>query len=148
MRLTSDREYRFTVDPDALWRALAATGDYRQWWPWLHGFDAVGLVGGDVWRCVVRPPLPYVLRFTLELDEVVAPSLVRATVHGDIAGNAVLSIAPTADGVLLRLVSDLAPSSRAFGLLSTVLRPLVVRAHDWVLDNGAAQFAERAIAAS
>jgi len=147
MRLTSDRDYCFAVEPDALWRVLSATGEYRQWWPWLHGFDAVGLVTGDVWRCVVRPPLPYTLRFTLELDEVIAPSLVRATARGDIAGTAALVIAPTPEGVHLRLTSDMAPSSRAFGLLSTVLRPLVTRAHDWVLDNGAAQFAQQALAA-
>jgi len=145
VRLTSDREYRFAVPPEALWQVLAATDEYRQWWPWLRDFQAVGLVVGDDWRCVVRPPLPYTLRFALVLDEVVAPSLVRARVHGDIAGTAALTIAPTADGVRLRLVSDLTPSSRAFGLLSSVLRPLVVRAHDLVLDNGAAQFADRAI---
>ncbi|MBA3605729.1 MAG: hypothetical protein H0W46_07130 [Acidimicrobiia bacterium] len=147
MRLTSDRRYDFAVDPDALWRVLAATDEYRKWWPWLHGFAAAGLVSGDSWRCVVRPPLPYTLRFTLELDEVVAPSFVRATVHGDIAGTAALTMAPTAEGTNLRLVSDLASSSRAFGVISTVFRPLVTRAHDWVLDNGAAQFADRAIAA-
>lgn len=145
MRLTSDREYRFPVEADALWQVLSATGEYRHWWPWLTGFEAVGLVVGDAWRCTVRPPLPYTLRFVLELDEVVAPSLVRARVHGDIAGRAELEIVPTGDVVALRLVSDLTPSSRAFALLSSVLRPLVVRAHDWVLDNGAAQFAARAI---
>ena len=86
VRLDSDRPYHFAVTPAALWSAIAETADYRRWWPWLTGFEANGLVAGDVWRCAVRPPLPYTLRFAIHLDEVVPTTLVTARLSGDIAG--------------------------------------------------------------
>ncbi len=144
MELVSDRRYRFAVVPDALWAAIAETSDYQRWWPWLTTFDADGLIAGAVWRCAVRPPLPYTMRFTISLDEVVAPSLVAATVHGDIAGTARVEVAADGDGSAVRLRSSLAPSSPLFGIVAGIARPFVRRGHDWVLDTGARQFAGRA----
>jgi uncharacterized protein YndB with AHSA1/START domain len=143
--LDSDRRYRFAVQPAALWSAIAETADYRRWWPWLTAFDANGLVAGDVWRCAVRPPLPYTLRFAIHLDEVVPETLVAARLSGDIAGTARLDVTPDGDGCDVRLTSRLAPSSRAFGLLANLARPIVRRGHDWVLDTGARQFGGLAV---
>jgi uncharacterized protein YndB with AHSA1/START domain len=140
MELDSDRQYWFPVPPDDLWHALAATDDYRRWWPWLTAFEAAGLVAGDEWRCRVRPPLPYSLRFAIHLDEVVRPKHVAATVVGDIAGHARLDLTPRDDGCAVRLVSVLSPGNRVFAMIATMARPLVRRGHDWVLDNGARQF--------
>ena len=145
MELVSDRCYRFAIDPDGLWSALDSTGDYQRWWPWLRAFDADGLVTDGLWRCAVRPPLPYTLRFTIHLVEVDPPRRITARLSGDIAGVAQIEIAPSADGCAVRLTSTLAPSSRAFAVVATVARPIVRRGHDWVLDTGAAQFAARAL---
>ena len=57
---------------------LAATDQYQRWWPWLREFEATGLTAGDEWRCRVRPPLPYTVRFTIVLEEVEAPRTVGA----------------------------------------------------------------------
>ncbi|MET0326454.1 MAG: SRPBCC family protein [Ilumatobacteraceae bacterium] len=146
MELVSDRRYPFPVPPDALWSALAATDDYQGWWPWLRAFDADGLRTGDEWRCTVRPPLPYTLRFTIHLDHVDEPRLVTSRVTGDISGVARIDIAPTADGSEIHLRSALTPSNRAFGFLAAIARPIVRRGHDWVLDTGAQQFVSRALA--
>ena len=145
MRLDSDRSYRFAVSPDALWSAIAETDDYPRWWSWLTHFDADGLIAGDVWRCAVRPPLPYTLRFAIHLDEVVPTSLVTARISGDIAGSARLDIEPNHDGSDVRLRSSLSPSSAAFGMLALFARPIVRRGHDWVLDTGARQFVRLAV---
>lgn len=145
MRLDSDRSYRFEVTADALWSAIAETGDYPRWWPWLSDFDANGLVAGDVWTCTVRPPLPYRLRFAIHLDDVEPTTLVTARVSGDIAGTARLDIAPNGDGCNVRLRSSLRPSSAAFGMLALFARPIVRRGHDWVLDTGARQFVRLAV---
>ena len=145
MRLDSDRSYRFAVSPDALWTAIAETDDYPRWWSWLTDFDADGLVAGDVWRCGVRPPLPYTLRFAIRLDDVVPTSLVTARISGDIAGAARIDIAPDHDGCDVRLRSSLRPSSATFGLLAKLARPIVRRGHDWVLDTGARQFVRLAV---
>jgi uncharacterized protein YndB with AHSA1/START domain len=145
VRLDSDRRYHFSVQPAALWSAIAETADYRRWWPWLTGFEAGGLVAGDVWRCAVRPPLPYTLRFAIHLDEVVPTTLVTARLSGDIAGTARLDVTPEGDGCDVRLTSLLTPSSTAFGLLARLARPIVRRGHDWVLDTGARQFVRLAV---
>lgn len=144
MEVRSDRRYRFAVGPEALWAAITDVEQYRLWWPWLRGFEAQGLVVGDAWRCVVQPPLPYTLRFTVTLDEVVEPRLVRATVSGEIVGTARLDIAEDGDGGEMRLTSSLSPDNRMLRAVASVARPVVRFGHDWVLDTGARQFAAAA----
>jgi hypothetical protein len=142
VQLASDRRYVFAVDLDELWAAVADIERYPRLWPWLKVFEARGLIAGDTWRCVVRPPLPYSVRFNIDLDEVVGPSHVTATIAGDITGTARLDLEQTADGSAIRLTSSLAPNGWAFATLATLMRPVVSRGHDWVLDTGAAQFAD------
>jgi uncharacterized protein YndB with AHSA1/START domain len=145
VEIVSDRRYRFALPPDALWSALAATDDYRRWWPWLRTFEADGLRAGDRWSCAVRPPLPYTLQFAIHLDDVVPPRLITAHVTGDIAGEARVEIAADRDGCHVHLTSRLAPGNRAFAVVARVAQPVVRRGHDWVLDTGAAQFASHAV---
>ena len=145
MELVSDRRYPLEVPPDALWSALAATDDYRGWWPWLRSFEADGLHAGGRWHCTVRPPLPYTLRFTIHLDEVEPPHLVTSHLTGDISGVARIVIAPRAGGSEIQLTSTLTPSHRSFGIVAAIARPIVRRGHDWILDTGAQQFADRAL---
>jgi len=145
VELVSDRRYRFPVPPDAVWSALADTDDYQGWWPWLRSFEAHGLHTGDEWQCTVRPPLPYTLRFTIHLLEVDRPRLVTSRISGDIRGIARLDITTAPAGSELHLTSTLTPSSRAFGVVAAIARPVVRRGHDWVLDTGAQQFLSRAL---
>jgi hypothetical protein len=142
VQLDSDRSYTFGVDVDELWTAIADIDRYPRLWPWLRRFEARGLIAGDSWRCVVRPPLPYSVRFSIDLVEVAGPSHVTATITGDIKGTARLDLEPTVDGSTIRLQSTLAPNGWAFGALAILMRPVVNRGHDWVLDTGAAQFAD------
>jgi uncharacterized protein YndB with AHSA1/START domain len=145
VELESDRRFALPVPPERVWDMLAATDDYRQWWPWLTAFEADGLVAGDVWRCTVRPPLRYSLRFAVHLEEVVQPTLVTARLTGDIAGHARLDLESCNKGTAIRLTSVLAPSSRVFAVFAVVARPLVRHGHDWVIDTGVRQFVGRAI---
>lgn len=139
MRVESDRRYRFPVPPADLWAAIGDTDRYRRWWPWLRSFEGRGLVEGDRWRCVVQPPLPYAVRFTVALDEVVEGRRVTATVAGDVAGTARLEIGEHDEGCEARLVSSLAPAGRVLRVVATVARPVARLGHDWVLDAGARQ---------
>ena len=141
MELVSDRRYSFHVDVDELWTALADVDRFPRVWPWMRHFDARGLTAGDTWSCIVRPPLPYSVRVVIALQQVVDRSHVSATIGGDIVGSARIDLEPTQDGSAIRLRCSLAPSGRMLGMLAIVLRPVVSRGHDWVLDTGAAQFA-------
>jgi hypothetical protein len=141
----SDRRHRFDADPAALWAALADVGSYRAWWPWLTTFEGATFAPGARWRCEIRPPLPYVLRFDLLLEEVEAPRFVTARVEGDLVGDAAIDVTAVDGGSELRLVSVLAPAGRVAGVVAT-LAPAAVRfGHDWVLDTGLRQFRARAL---
>jgi len=80
--IRSDRVYSFGVAPAVLWSAIENTGDFRTWWPWLRSFEGAGLVEGAVWRCVVQPPMPWSLRFTISLTEVEPGARAAAIVAG------------------------------------------------------------------
>ena len=122
---------------------------YRTWWPWLRRFDASALAPGEVWVCEVRPPLPYVVTFSMTVEDVVAEALVVATLVGDIRGTARLTLRPVPGmgpdpGTELRLAADLAPASLLLRTVMVGAGPVARFGHDWVIDTGARQFAERA----
>jgi uncharacterized protein YndB with AHSA1/START domain len=142
MELTSDRRYHVPVAPEVAWTALTATGDYQRWWPWLREFEATGLVAGEAWRCRVRPPLPYTVRFTIVLDDVEAPRSVSARIEGDILGTARVELSEHDGGCEIRLTSALSPRGRVVRIMADVARPFARMGHDWVLDTGARQFAD------
>jgi uncharacterized protein YndB with AHSA1/START domain len=141
----TDRHYDLAVPPAALWASLAQVDRYQSWWPWLRRFDGAELAAGEAWHCLVQPPLPYRVRFTVHLEEVEAPHRVAASVSGDVAGQARVEVAAAGTGSRVRFVSQLDASN---GWLKAVARwasPLAGFGHDWVMDAGARQFLDRAI---
>jgi hypothetical protein len=143
MHIASDRTYRFGVERDVVWSAIANVDGFRSMWPWLRRFDATELAPGASWRCTVQPPLPYSLSFTLDIDHVVEQQCVRAAVGGDITGEAEIMLTDRAEGCEVRLVSHLAPRSRFLQGIALVARPVAKLGHDWVLDTGARQFRQQ-----
>ncbi|GAC1309440.1 MAG: SRPBCC family protein [Acidimicrobiales bacterium] len=145
MRLCSDRRYSFDCPPPTLWAALTRIEQYQSWWPWLRDFDANSFTTGARWTCVIQPPIPYSLRFGLTLEEVVPDRSAAAVIHGDIEGWARIELSPDGDGAGLRLVSELSASSALLRVIADIARPVVQFGHDWVLDTGLRQFADRAL---
>jgi hypothetical protein len=146
VQIHSRRVHRFDDEPPEVWAALTSVDRYRSWWPWLTHLEADGFAPGATWRCEVRPPLRYRVRFELHLGDVAVAESVDATLRGDIAGHARLTLAPPPDGgTVLRLESWLAPSAPWLRALSSLARPVTQRGHDWVLDTGLRQFEARAL---
>jgi uncharacterized protein YndB with AHSA1/START domain len=145
MEVRSERRFRFDATPSALWAALGSVEDYPRWWPWLRQFDARALAADEEWHCTVKPPLPYVVRFTIRFDEVRPERRIAASVSGDIDGPALLGIEPDGEGCAVTLTSSLRPTNTVLRAASIIGRPLVRYGHDWVLDIGAGQFASRAL---
>lgn len=143
MHIRSDRTYDFDVDRASVWRALSGVDEYPLWWPWLRDFRARALSGGDVWTCVICPPLPYRLRLRVELADVVPETFVAASVDGDVVGTASVELHDHDDGCAVRLVSDLAPANPLLRAVARSARPVVRFGHDWVLDTGARQFSQQ-----
>ena len=145
MRFESDRRYQLPVSPTELWAALTRLDRYQLWWPWLREFDAQLLAGDETWDCLVQPPLPYRVRFAVALEEVTAPTTVRASITGDVVGQARLDIVEQPDGSEARLVSHLEPGNGFLRAVARLAAPVVRYGHDWVLDTGARQFIDRAV---
>ena len=145
---TFDRTFTFNVEPDELWTALTRTGEFRRWWPWLREFSGDGLVPGGRSVCVVRAPVPYTLRFTVTVRELVPGRLVDAVVAGDLAGPARLEVGELpggAGGSTARLAWEMELLRPMLRAAASVGRPLMEWGHDWVVDNGVGQFLDRAL---
>jgi hypothetical protein len=118
---------------------------YRTWWPWLTRLEGGAFAAGEQWACAVQPPLPYTLRFELHLDAVEPPHRAEATITGDIAGTARLTVEPDGEGSELRLESSLSPANPVLRGIARVAAPIVRFGHDWVLDTGVGQFRRRGL---
>lgn len=126
-----------------VWRALEAVGEYQRWWPWLRRFEARALEGGERWEARIRVPLPWSLRFVLDLGRVSAPEHVEATLTGDIEGTASITVAGEGAGSTIRLRSALEPRHRLLRAVNRWAPPVSRFVHDRVIDGAFRQFAER-----
>jgi uncharacterized protein YndB with AHSA1/START domain len=140
-----DRRFTFAVGPAVLWETLTRTDQYPQWWNWLREFDSEGLRAGQTARCVIRAPLPYVLRFDVHVDRVVEGELVSTHIDGDLDGPARLEVTPAPDGCAARLVWSLRLRDPVLRRVALVGRPAMSWAHDRIVDIGVRQFEERAL---
>jgi uncharacterized protein YndB with AHSA1/START domain len=145
-----DRRWTFAVPPDELWATVSRTDEYPNWWSWLRDFDLDGAVDGlhegAAARCVIRAPLPYALRFTVEIERVVASELVETRIRGDLDGPARLEIAPAGEGSTARLAWSLQLRDPVLRRFAVVGRPAMAWAHDRVVEVGLHQFEQRALA--
>lgn len=139
MQISSDRSFEFDAPPAEVWAAIADVADYQRRWPWLRQFDAAALATGEVWTCVVQPPVPYALRFHIHLLEV-AEGRAEALLDGDLAGVAHLEVQDHPPGCTVRLASRLAPRNAVLSAVARLAPPMARYGHDWVLDTGARQF--------
>jgi hypothetical protein len=138
--ISTVRGYDLPLSRDEVWEQISTVSNYRSWWPWLRRFEAGALAAGEEWRCEVQPPLPYVLRFQVDIEKVLAPTLVHALVLGDVVGDATLELEETEGGCRATMNSALAPGNAALRMLSRFAAPVARFGHDWVLDSGARQF--------
>jgi hypothetical protein len=143
--IATAHRYEIPLSVQSVWDQISETSNYRHWWSWLRSFDAPALAQGEEWRCEVQPPVPYLVRFRVALEQVRAPVLVRARVLGDVVGTATLSLEEAAVGCVATLESSLAPGNAALRFVSRFAAPLARFGHDWVLDTGARQFIARAV---
>jgi|SRR5438132_14290979 len=142
-----DRSWEFPVRAPELWALLSRTGDYRSWFGWLRSLDTPdGLAPGASARCVIGPPLPYVLRVTIDVVTVVPERSIDTRVDGDLRGPARLEIEDAEPGSRARLVWELTMRRPVLQVTARVARPLMQWGHDWCVDTGVAQFRRRAIA--
>ena len=142
-RLRTDRSYPLREPPERAWDALTRVDDYQRWWPWLRRFEARALAAGERWRAQIRIPMPWSLRFTIDIDAVDPPRRVDATLTGDIDGTATITLGWEGGGGAIRLRSDLAPRHRLLRAVNRLTPALSRRLHDRVVDKAFREFAGR-----
>jgi len=140
-----DRTWTFAVPPEELWAVLTKTDQYVGWWSWLREFDADGIRPGNTARCTIQAPLPYALRCTIHVDDVIAARAIHTMVSGDLRGPARLEIDRAGDGSTARLVWSLDLGNPVLARLARVGRPLMSWAHDVIVATGVEQFRRRAL---
>lgn len=143
--ITAVHRYDLPLRRAEVWGLIGQMANYRRWWPWLRSFEATALAVGEEWCCEVQPPVPYPVRFRVEIEHIEAPTLVRSGVRGDVVGDAVLTLDEAQGGCVATLRSSLAPGNAALQLVSRFAGPIAKFGHDWVLDSGARQFIARVV---
>lgn len=139
-RSTSVIDYRgrfaFDVTPEAIWRSIEHGEQFEAWWAWLAEFrlEGPGLVDGAVLHGVVSPPVPYTMRIRVVLDRCIRPSHIDATVHGDLEGEARLSLVAVGRGTLAEVSWTVEMTQRAMRLASRVAHPFLRWGHDRVIE--------------
>lgn len=141
--MRSERRTPLDAPPEAVWAALRQVERYRSWWPWLRSFDGRSLATGERWTCSVQPPLPYRVRFTIELVDVVEAGHVTASIGGDVAGTARLDLVPLGAGTELQLTAELRAATRWLRQVERWAHPVARFGHDRIIDRALGQLAER-----
>jgi carbon monoxide dehydrogenase subunit G len=138
------REFDFAVTPAELWATIEDAEEFESWWPWLREFsiDGGSLKTGTVMHGVVVPPLPYRMRVDVELVRCRRPNLIDALVHGDLKGEAKLRLrrADGGTGTRANVSWRIEMMQRPMRIASRLAHPLLVKAHDVVVDVTVAGF--------
>ncbi|HEX5615864.1 MAG TPA: hypothetical protein VFZ83_11990 [Acidimicrobiia bacterium] len=136
-----DRAWRFARSRAEVWAAISDVRAFPGHWSWLRELDAPGLHAGAVARCVIQSPLPYQLRLEIEVERAVAAEVVETYVRGDLDGPARLDLTDADDGsTVARLSWELEANNGFLRTAARLGRPVLVWAHDRVVDVGVAQF--------
>ncbi len=148
-----DRVWHFDVTPAELWSTLSHTERYREWWPWLRTFEAVGgdegdedvLATGRIAHVVIQAPLPYQLHCDVRVVDAVRDQRLVTTVDGDLQGPARLELRPVEGGTEARLAWEFELRAPMLRTLSIIGRPAMAWAHDRIVERGLVQFEGHAL---
>lgn len=128
--------FDFDVPPEVLWAAMGDVGRFESWLGWLANLtlDGDGLVAGSVLVGTVSPPLPYRMRVEVDLQHCVPARWIDATVHGDLAGTAQVSLEPAGDGTRVDAAWTIEMMQRPMRMAARVAHPLLRWGHDMVVE--------------
>jgi hypothetical protein len=130
-------EFWFPVPVEDFWRTIEDFDSYQVWWTWLRDFrtDTAGLVDGNVLHGTVVPPLPYRFRLEVRLHSCERLSVTKATLAGDLAGDATMHFDEVQGGTRVRVEWTLVMASTPMRVAARVARPLVLWGHDRVVGS-------------
>jgi len=142
-----DRTWDLSVPSEQLWPIVAVPHRYCEWWSWLERFDADEFrVGADI-PLVIKSPLWYRLHTVLHVDRLEPARWMDATVTGDLTGPASLMIRDTKQGCQVTVTWSLTVRRPDLRMMARVGRPVLLWAHQQIVDSALEDFEERVLAA-
>ncbi len=135
-------DWTLTAPIDPVWKIITDVGRLPEWWPMfkqavLRGNDRTLRIGQTV-DCVVRAALPYALRFSLEITDLVPPNLMRLRSRGDLDGWGRWNLRDDAGTTAVTYSWDVDLTRPVLAALSQLpfARGLLERNHDAVMSQG------------
>jgi uncharacterized protein YndB with AHSA1/START domain len=138
-------EYRFitrwrvSAPRQVVWDILTDSQRYPEWWPGYKRCQQLtpGVTGvGAAAEYVVRGPLPYEVRYCLEVTHYDPPNEVAVSAAGDLVGAGRVVYEPDGDGTLVTFFWTVRTSGFWLNLLVPVLRWLFAWNHNSVMRQG------------
>jgi carbon monoxide dehydrogenase subunit G len=121
--------------PEAVWSILEDLEYFDRNSPWLRSLtiDTPGLRTGSVLHGTISTPLPSGIRLRIALNQVSRPYLIVATVHGDLQGEARLSLLPDGQWTRAEVRWTVEIVQRPMRAMARVAHPVLRRGHDTVV---------------
>lgn len=134
--------WQFDAPIEAIWDILADTEQLPSWW---EGFLRADVRGpgkragvGRITDCAVRGSLPYVLHFTLEVTEALAPNRLVMRATGDLEGRGEWLLINDGAGTAVTFYWDVRLTRPLLAALGHIplLRRWLEKSHDAVMARG------------
>jgi carbon monoxide dehydrogenase subunit G len=132
---------------EVVWSVLEDVKYFDRSSPWLENLiiEAPGLRDGSVLQGTITTPLPYRIRLTINFEQCVPPCLIVATVHGDLAGEARLSLIADGQRTRAELRWTIEMMQRPMRAVARLAHPALRRGHDTVVQAAIRALTARAV---
>lgn len=131
--------WRLNAPTQAVWDVLNDAMRYPEWWPSYKSAQHLtpGITGvGSVSEYVVRGPLPYDVRYRVEVTHYDPPREAAFKALGDLVGDGRLVYTPDGDGTLVTVYWNVRTSGFWLNLLAPLFRGLFAWNHNTVMRIG------------
>jgi hypothetical protein len=136
-----DGRYVFPASPEHVWATMNRVEEFPSWWGWLKDYRVDGgLSPGGKLHGFVVPPVHYTFLVTINIHEVDPARHISAHLSGDLDGAASVDLRDHPDGCDLRIRWSVEMRKPSLRLASHLCKPVIVWAHDHVIDIAANRF--------
>ena len=130
-----DRSFGFDVERATMWDALHRTERYETWWEWMRDLNVHGrpLSPGTRFSFAVVAPIPFSMRLTVEVTDVVPERSVSASIHGDLSGIATMRFEDAPEGCRAHISWRVELRQKAMRAAALVAHPVLAWGQEWAV---------------
>ncbi|MEZ4674165.1 MAG: SRPBCC family protein [Caldilineaceae bacterium] len=136
-------EWFLPAPAEQVWTYIVNGADYPRWWGAVYEMvDSLnGMTGDQVGaKAAVQAHgrLPYTIRFTSEVTQAVAPTLLSLKATGDLIGEGTWRLTPLSNGTRVTFEWIVRADKPLLRLLAPFVKPLLEENHRWTMRQGEA----------